>query len=147
MPAASKSNRPYLSSSLSIRSNDQLSIALALTIMFGVFTIYLGRSLIFDDGLVYLDDVPTAKADYRVDVNTAQWPELVVLPGIGEKLARSIVDYRQLIGGFRSLDEIRNVPGIGEVKYQRLIEFILPIGICESTGLSSQVPEQPSDSS
>jgi competence ComEA-like helix-hairpin-helix protein len=77
--------------------------------------------------LVDVDHLSKQTACYRVDLNTAPWPELVVLPGIGEKLARSLVEHRTRIGAFRSHDEILDVHGIGESKLALLKAYLLPI--------------------
>lgn len=48
----------------------------------------------------------------RLDINTAEWHELLPLPQIGEKRAKAIVEYRKRHGPFTSLDELLNVDGI-----------------------------------
>ena len=53
-----------------------------------------------------------------VDINAAGVEELATLPGIGEKLARRIVDYRAEHGPFSAVDELVNVSGIGEGKLE-----------------------------
>lgn len=55
-----------------------------------------------------------------VDLNTATATELDRLPGVGPVLAQRIVDYRTQHGGFRSVDELRQVSGIGDAKYADL---------------------------
>ena len=49
-----------------------------------------------------------------IDINTAGVPELCMLPGIGEKKAGAIIAYREEHGAFTDVDELLNVPGIGE---------------------------------
>ena len=51
-----------------------------------------------------------------VNVNTAAAEELERLPGIGPVLARSIVEYREEHGAFRTVDELMNVSGVGQAK-------------------------------
>jgi len=46
-------------------------------------------------------------------LNRAEWYELIVLPGIGEKKARAIVDYRKESDGFENIEQLRGVNGIG----------------------------------
>jgi competence protein ComEA len=74
-----------------------------------------------------VDHLSKQTVSYRVDLNTGQWPELVVLPGIGEKLAKSLVEHRTRIGAFRSHDEILDVQGIGVSKLALLKGYLLPI--------------------
>lgn len=56
-----------------------------------------------------------------INLNTASAAELADrLPGIGPTLAQRIVDYRQQYGRFRAIDDIKNVPGIGDKRFQEL---------------------------
>jgi len=59
-----------------------------------------------------------------ININTASQLELTLLPGIGEKLAQRIVDYRDAHGPFAAPEEIMNVSGIGEGKYEAIREAI-----------------------
>ncbi|MEW1545585.1 ComEA family DNA-binding protein [Streptomyces tsukubensis] len=62
----------------------------------------------------------------RVGLNTATVEELDTLPGVGPVLARHIVDYRTRSGGFRSVDELREVDGIGERRFAELRTLVRP---------------------
>lgn len=55
-----------------------------------------------------------------LDLNSATEEELCGLPGIGEELARRIVRHRQENGPFMALEELMEVPGIGEGKFAAL---------------------------
>ena len=57
---------------------------------------------------------PTAAA--VLNLNTATAAELETLPGIGPKLASAIIEYRNLAGSFKTVDDLTNVPGIGDAK-------------------------------
>ena len=46
------------------------------------------------------------------------------LPGIGEKTALKIIEYRNKYGGFKSIDEIKNISGIGDKKYAKIKDLI-----------------------
>src|SRR5262245_7150361 len=61
---------------------------------------------------------------YQIDVNEAGRAELLQLPGIGETLARRIEECRQKQGPFRSVDELRQVKGIGPVVLERLRPWV-----------------------
>ncbi|MFT2091628.1 ComEA family DNA-binding protein [Paraglaciecola sp. 2405UD69-4] len=56
----------------------------------------------------------------KVNINTAQLEELILLPGIGTKKASAIIEYRTKHGKFESLEEVANVKGIGEKMLQKL---------------------------
>jgi competence protein ComEA len=55
-----------------------------------------------------------------VSLNTATAEQLETLPGVGPVLARHIIDYRTQHGGFRSVEELRQVTGIGDRRYADL---------------------------
>ncbi|MCI2056913.1 MAG: helix-hairpin-helix domain-containing protein [Oscillibacter sp.] len=60
----------------------------------------------------------------KINLNSATAEELDELPGIGEKLAQRIIDYREKNGDFRSIEEIENVSGIGEKKFDEMKDLI-----------------------
>ncbi|CAL9528204.1 hypothetical protein SUDANB6_03998 [Streptomyces sp. enrichment culture] len=61
-----------------------------------------------------------------LSLNTATADQLETLPGVGPVLARHIVDYRTRHGGFRSVDELRDVNGIGERRFADLRNLVRP---------------------
>lgn len=60
----------------------------------------------------------------RININTASLDELMTLPGIGEKKASRIIEYRTTYGDFFSTDEITEVSGIGEKIYEKIKDLI-----------------------
>ncbi|OPF78207.1 hypothetical protein VT50_0219790 [Streptomyces antioxidans] len=61
-----------------------------------------------------------------VSLNSATAEQLDTLPGVGPVLARHIIDYRTQHGGFRSIDELREVNGIGERRFADLRPLVQP---------------------
>ncbi len=62
---------------------------------------------------------PLLWAQPVIDLNTASVQELVQLDGIGEKKAEAIVQYRDRVGPFTSVDQLTNVKGIGSVTLEK----------------------------
>jgi len=61
-----------------------------------------------------------------VSLNTATADQLNTLPGVGPVLAQHIIDYRTQRGGFRSVDELRQVNGIGDRRFSDLRDLVQP---------------------
>lgn len=61
-----------------------------------------------------------AEAGQKVNLNRATKEELMTLPGIGEAKAESILLYRERIGPFQSIEELKQVSGIGEAMFERV---------------------------
>lgn len=59
-----------------------------------------------------------------ININTATKEELDTLPGIGPDTAQKILDYRQEQGNFQTLDDLKNVKGIGEAKFAKIQDKI-----------------------
>ncbi|WP_405936689.1 helix-hairpin-helix domain-containing protein [Streptomyces sp. NBC_00726] len=69
---------------------------------------------------------PTTDGGGPVSLNTATADQLETLPGVGPVLAQHIVDYRTQHGGFRSVDELREVNGIGARRFADLRPRVRP---------------------
>lgn len=75
--------------------------------------------VLYDNQEVLVDD-----ASEKISINKATCEELITLPGIGPKTAKRIIEYRDTYGPFWTLEDIKNVKGIGDKKYAKLKEYI-----------------------
>ncbi len=75
------------------------------------------------------------QVELTIDLNQATWPELTLLPEISETMARRIVEFRDMKGRFQSLDELKQVRGIGPRTFQQVrpyLDSIQPIPVTAS---------------
>ena len=70
-------------------------------------------------------DKPPASAQAAVNLNTATLAQLEGLPGIGRATAERILEYRQKSGGFKKIEELMNVKGIGEKSFLKLKALVV----------------------
>lgn len=71
----------------------------------------------------YIEGAPEA-VTFPININTATVRELKKLEGIGDAKAEEIIAYRGENGGFKTVDELINVKGIGESTLNKIREFI-----------------------
>lgn len=83
-------------------------------------------------GTTDVDTQPPLEARYRVDINSPRWAEFANLPSIGEKTAKAIVKHGEEIGGYRSVDQLLEVKGVGEKTLARIQPFLVYSGENES---------------
>ena len=66
----------------------------------------------------------STKSTEKININSATQTELETLPGIGSSTALKIINYRKENGKFKTIEEIKNVKGIGDAKYEKIKELI-----------------------
>ncbi len=75
----------------------------------------------FKDG----EDIEISQKDTsKISINNASKEELMSLPGIGEKTAIKIIEYRQT-SSFKSIEDLKKVKGIGDKKYEKIKDLIV----------------------
>lgn len=74
------------------------------------------------------EDMPTmvtlTKQDSTLNLNTASETELQTLPGIGPSKASAIIEYRETIGSFKTIEDLMEISGIGNKTFEKLKEHI-----------------------
>ena len=66
----------------------------------------------------------TEKDSSKININTATLEELDKLPGVGEATANKIISHREENGQFKNIEDIKNVNGIGDKKFENMKELI-----------------------
>jgi competence protein ComEA len=76
----------------------------------------------------------------RIDLNSASLDQIESLPGIGATKANAILKVREELGGFKSVDDLDRVPGIGEKTVERLRPFVEVPGAPDATPTPEATP-------
>ena len=82
------------------------------------------RVLELSDSFAYVKKDLSSLVEKSININTAGVSEFVKLPGIGEKTAEKIIQLRNQKGKFRKLEELMEVRGIGEVKFNKIKMYL-----------------------
>ena len=75
------------------------------------------------NNIIVQDKVEEGKKQ-KVNINAAKQEDFEQLPGIGPSIAQRIVEYRDQNGKFTSIDELQEVKGIGEAKFENIKEYV-----------------------
>lgn len=75
-------------------------------------------------GNIYVQGGSSVGSGVKVNVNTASQTELETISGVGPSLAAKIINYREKNGKFKNIDELKNVSGIGESKFEGMKDFV-----------------------
>jgi competence protein ComEA len=79
---------------------------------------------IFDEEDEYTVSSNEEKNSGKININKANSEELQTITGIGPSLASKIIEYRETNGKFNSIEELKNVSGIGDKKYETIKEYV-----------------------
>ena len=80
---------------------------------------YVKKENLKKNSIVLLEEIKV-----QISVNNVDVSELEDLPGIGPSLANRIVEYRNTYGKFQNLESLKNVKGIGDKLFQKILPFI-----------------------
>ncbi|WP_081444920.1 ComEA family DNA-binding protein [Blastopirellula marina] len=115
-----------------LRRGDQLAVVIVLLLLTVGASIYAWRDQNRRTHWIDIEQVEPQPAAYIVDINQADWPELTQLPGIGETLARRIIESRETLGPFLDHNDLQRVRGIGPRTLERLRPYLLPTADVEN---------------
>jgi len=75
---------------------------------------------IVDSSLSDNETIGDTPVNNTISLNNASKEQLMTLPGIGESKANNIISYRNEIGSFKSIEELKNVKGIGDSIFEKI---------------------------
>ncbi len=115
-----------------LKRPETLLIAMALIFLAcAVFAGYFYKPVVEGSKVIYVSEKDKANLireemvkSVIINLNTATQEELCLLEGIDTVTASAIIDYRNENGGFKSVDELKNVKGIGEIKFQNIRHYV-----------------------
>lgn len=126
------SNRPQWPQLVVRRMDQPTAAALAVMALLLMVVWYVCQTS-FNGRLIDIDKVEPIAIDFRIDVNRAEWPELALMPNIGEQLAKRIVADRTERGPFKEIDDLLRVRGIGPRTLETMRPFLLPLPAIQAT--------------
>lgn len=77
-----------------------------------------------DQVIIEDSDISVKNKESKININTAEIAELEEIPGVGESTAQKIIEYRKQNGKFKNIEDIKNVSGIGDSKFENMKDKI-----------------------
>lgn len=117
------------------RAKRKIATVVCIVLLFAVITAagclierfekdaFIEESVVTEDDVFYTSEVE-ARDDGLININTADAETLAEIKGIGEALAKRIIDWRENNGGYGVIEEIMNVAGISENKFEDIKNYI-----------------------
>lgn len=106
---------------------DQLNLALLLSDQMVIVVPNINQTLEEEFSMVNYFANETDEDSHnelKININVADVAELTLLPGIGEKKAQAIIDYREEYGSYQTIEDLMNVSGIGQKTFDKLSSMI-----------------------
>jgi len=126
---------------LVLRRTDQATSAAVAVLALFIIAGWCARQAQLGGRTIEIERAEPIAIDTRIDVNRAAWPELALMPNIGEQLAKRIVADRTQRGPFKDLDDLLRVKGIGPKTLETLRPFLSPLPSIQSTAENPSRPD------
>lgn len=110
-----------------LRRADQLCLALLVIAALAAIAMFWYGQGLSSGRMIDIEQARPLQTTFQVDINSATWPEWLLLPGIGEGLARRIVESREREGRFRDVGDLRRVSGMGPKTMAKIQPYLLPV--------------------
>ena len=110
-----------------LRAADQAAVAACLAIALVAMAAWWFAKGGHRGELIEIDRAEPLEPNFLVDINSADWPELTLLPDVGETLAKRIVASREADGPFLDNNDLMRVNGIGPRTLEAVRPYLLPM--------------------
>ncbi len=125
VPPAVLQSPPASDAIWGLRPRDRLLLLVLGTLCLALSVWHWGQLSGWGMQPVEVNRLPERIYDYRIDINRATWVELMQLPGVGDTLAKRILEYRVEHGPFQNIDDLENVKGIGPKTLEKLRPLLI----------------------
>ncbi len=99
-----------------------------IALVISLFSIFISAGIYFSRDYQYekflIEDKKDLVKKYNVNLNLAIWQEFDNLPGIGEVIAKEIIQDRETRGRFNTIEDIKRVHGIGAAKFAAIKDYL-----------------------
>lgn len=126
--------QPRKQADLVLTERQQYASAVVLVFCLAVMLANWGVRWLRGDRMIDIERPFERKSiELMLDLNQASWPELTLLPEISETMARRVVEYRDVQGPFESLEQLKQVRGIGPRTFEQVLPYLKPIAPIPAT--------------
>jgi competence protein ComEA len=115
-----------------LRAADQVVVATCLLVALIAMAAWWFANGGHRGELIEIDRAGPLEPQFAVDINAADWPELTLLPEVGETLAKRIVASREALGPFLDHRDLMRVEGIGPLTLEAVSPYLLPMPDAEN---------------
>jgi competence protein ComEA len=126
MPASGNNAEPPVRWTL-LRAAEQVTVATCLLVALVAMAAWWFAKGGHRGELIEIDRAEPLDPQFLVDINAADWPELTLLPEVGETLAKRIVASREAHGPFVDHRDLMRVEGIGPRTLEAVSPYLLPM--------------------